>query len=236
MTYTKNTLYGNVDLANGRSFKIESLDDLQHVVWAELDITAWKVELEPVQEDPGMEQLPHMRMEELMARGRADNDTIVEYSITVHYTREFKAVTADPKTFIQQVIHKTNQGYINSKVALRVRLHCLVESDIEDGLDATTTLTKFRESQDKTDNVRMSADATILLVKDFSWGSVCGLNYFNTVSSGNTLGTVRKSCALGYLSFGHEVAHGFGLNHDRRVASYSSTDYAFGYIIKVGSM
>ena len=50
-----------------------------------------------------------------------------------------------------------------------------------------------------------SADAAILLVNSFSNSGVCGVNYFNTIRSGNTLGTVRKGCALGYYSFGHEV-------------------------------
>ena len=47
------------------------------------------------------------------------------------------------------------------------------------------------------------------------------------------IASLLQSCALGYYSFGHEIAHGFGLAHDRRVASTSSTDYAFGYIIQV---
>lgn len=50
-----------------------------------------------------------------------------------------------------------------------------------------------------------SADAAILLVNSFSNRGVCGVNYFNTIISGNTIGTVRKGCALGYYSFGHEV-------------------------------
>ena len=38
-----------------------------------------------------------------------------------------------------------------------------------------------------------------------------------------------------YYSFGHEIAHGFGLAHDRRVATTSSNGYAFGNIILVSS-
>ena len=44
---------------------------------------------------------------------------------------------------------------------------------------------------------------------------------------------MRKACALGYFSFGHEIAHGFGLAHDRAASAYSSTDYAYGQIIEV---
>ena len=233
LTYTKNTLYGNFELSGGRDFKIESLQGLTHVVWAELDQTVWNDELQPVPVEPDTEDLPHMRMEELMAKGRADNETIVEYSITVYYTKDFKAATADPKTFIDQVIAETNQGYINSKVPIRARLHCVLESDVSDGLDASTTLSTFKQSRYNLNRVRKSADAAILLVNQYSSRSICGVNYFNTVSSGNTVGTVRKGCALGYYSFGHEVAHGFGLAHDRRVASSSSNKYAYGNIIKV---
>ena len=81
--------------------------------------------------------------------------------------------------------------------------------------------------------MRRSADTTILLVNTFSSSGSCGVNWFNTISAGQTIGTVSKSCALGYYSFGHEIAHGFGLAHDRRVATTSSTDYAFGNVILV---
>ena len=130
------------------------------------------------------------------------------------------------------MIAETNQGYINSNIPIRAKIHCILESDIADGLPADVTLAKFKRSQFSLNKVRRSADAAILLVNTFSNSGVCGVNYFNTIFSGNTVGTVRKGCALGYYSFGHEVAHGFGLAHDRRVAHSSSTNYAFGYVFK----
>ena len=42
--------------------------------------------------------------------------------MTVYYTKEFKAATTDPKTFIEHVIQKTNEGYeqvMNSGTAMR---------------------------------------------------------------------------------------------------------------------
>jgi len=82
-------------------------------------------------------------------------------------------------------------------------------------------------------DVRQSADATILLVNAFNNAGSCGVNWFNTISSGQTIGTVAKGCALGYFSFGHEMGHGFGLAHDRRVADTSSNNYAYGYVMAV---
>ena len=52
-------------------------------------------------------------------------------------------------------------------------------------------------------------------MSSYSAPGVCGVNYFNTVTSGNTLGTVRKGCALGYYSFAHEVS-----SADRLILSY----------------
>ena len=45
----------------------------------------------------------------------------------------------------------------------------------------------------------------MLLVADFE---SCGIAYLNTLSNGYTLGVAKKSCALGYYSFGHEVSMG----------------------------
>ena len=84
-----------------------------------------------------------------------------------------------------QVIAETNQGYINSGVPIRAKLHCAMESDIADGQAADVTLQKFKKSQSSFNLVRRSADATILLVKSFSSAGVCGVNYFNTLASGN---------------------------------------------------
>ena len=93
---------------------------------------------------------------------------------------------------------------------------------VPDGLSAADTLKQFQQSRPSVAGVRRllsntpldgvtkyhcrSADAAVLLVSSYSAPGVCGLNYFNTVTSGNTLGTVRKGCALGYYSFAHEVS------------------------------
>ena len=59
------------------------------------------------------ESLEHMRMDELLAEGRTDSSSLVTFTVTVYYTRQFRQSTADPHTFIDQVIAETNQGYVN---------------------------------------------------------------------------------------------------------------------------
>ena len=53
----------------------------------------------------------------------ADNTTKATYSVMFYYTPTFASVTIDIDGFIDQVLAETNQGYLNSGVALEaVRL------------------------------------------------------------------------------------------------------------------
>lgn len=47
------------------------------------------------------------------AQGRADTTTVVEFTVTVYYTQIFKQSTADPATFIDQVLLNQFKQLIN---------------------------------------------------------------------------------------------------------------------------
>ena len=234
VTFRGGVLYGYVDLGD-LEYRLDCAGS-GRVLWQELDTRVWG-EGEPIT-DTMAEALPHLqedRMEELMEQARADPTSTVTYTVTVYYTRGVAASTKDIRTYVDQVIAETNEGYRNSGVGLRVALHCLLQSDIPDRLDSRQTVRLLTNSQATVNTVRRSADSAILLVEGYSRGHSCGVAWFSTIHSGKTLGTVRKGCALGYFSFGHELAHGFGLAHDRRVARTSSRPYAYGSIIEAGS-
>ena len=106
--------------------------------------------------------------------------------------------TSDPAAFIDQLMAETNEGYINSRVPLRVKIHCVLETDIPDGLPPAATLRLFTLKLKSLTQLRVSADTAVLLVNSYSPGSAsCGLAWFNSWSRGQTLATVRKTCALG---------------------------------------
>ena len=54
-------------------------------------------------EEPGMPHLEEKRMGELMALGKMDRNSLVEYTVTVYYTRTLARETHDLPTFIDQV-------------------------------------------------------------------------------------------------------------------------------------
>ena len=248
LTFRNKTIYGSVELSEEKGdYMLETVQTTEeeeereeyNVVWAQLDYEDWEDESE-VEEglQPDQPEIDQERGDWLVAQGEADTESVVEYSVTVYVTTQFLLTTRDPAAFIEQLVAETNQGYINSDVPLRARLHCILESSVPDGLPPAVTLRMFTTSQANLNKLRNSADVAILLVNNFSEGTKnCGVNWFNAWTRGQTIGTVRKTCAQGYFSFGHEIAHGFGLSHNRRRgASVSPTNFGYGHIIKPGAV
>ena len=77
--------------------------------------------------------------------------------------------------------------------------------------------------------IRGGADLAILMVDKLDF---CGIAYTDVLRNGQTLGVVKRSCAVGYYSFGHEIAHMYGSNHNREAARPRAGEYAFGLHIR----
>ena len=233
LTWSQGSLYGHINLPHGVIFSIEPVDGGMHILKEE-DQSAWKDGIHLYENEHTKDRSVEIPSY-LAEQGRADRSSIATYTVTVYITKGFKAVTKNPFLFISQVIAETNQGYKNSGIPLRIALHCIQESNIPDGLGAYETLNRFTAMAGGDFNgLRKSADTTVLLTSHIA--DACGVNWFNKIGSGETIGVVKKDCALGYYSFGHEIGHGLGLHHDRRVAKHgsSSTPYAFGKVFQAG--
>ena len=106
MTFSTETetksIYGIFEV-DERTYVVESLNTEDSVVWVEIDQSQFE-DIEPKIDDDHEDILDSTRTELMLTRGREDRSTIVEYSITVYYTKEFKEATADPITFIDQVL------------------------------------------------------------------------------------------------------------------------------------
>ena len=243
LTFRNKTIYGSVELSEDKGdYRLETVESTEeefNVLWAQLDYEDWEDESEVLEGlEPDQPEVEQERASSLVARGEEDSETVVEYSLTVYYTTQFLQSTKDPAAFVEQLVAETNEGYINSGVPLRARLHCILESAVPDGLPPAVTLRMFTTSRASLNKLRLSADAAILLVKNFSEGTRnCGVNWFNAWPRGQTIGTVRKTCAQGYFSFAHEIAHGFGLSHNRRRGAPARPgDFGYGHIIKPGAV
>ena len=120
---------------------------------------------------------------------------------------------------------ETNQSYLNSDVNQRLRLAHVAEVSYTESGAFDTDLTALQNGSDGTmDNVQtlrntFAADTVSLITET---GDACGLGYFmSSVSNGFesfAYSVVKRSCATGYFSFGHELGHNMGADHDAATA------------------
>jgi hypothetical protein len=72
---------------------------------------------------------------------------------------------------------------------------------------------------------------TVLLTSIAS-ASSCGIAYLRVFGNGQTIGVVEKSCATGYYSFGHEIAHMYGASHNIEAGTNPYYTYGYGYLMR----
>jgi len=166
---------------------------------------------------------------ELLAQGRSDSNQIVDYSVMIWYTPQFKeSFISDVQfdIFIEKLFTETNQGYKNSRIPVRAVKHDVKQHPtLTDIRDSKRLLYAFRNSMSKSDLLNC-ADSAVLLVKDTK---ACGYGFVNTVFSCNTFSITKKSCATGYFSFGHELSHNFGAHHNPEALSEDEEQSGDGY-------
>merc|ERR1719500_911257 len=130
-------VWGHVELADGRDFIIEpNLETCKgcHVVIEENeDAFPEDHAVLPPEDAETRSNLEWTRMaSDLLERGKTDKTTVVTYTIKMYYTPEV--------SMADQMIATTNQGYINSEIPLRAKLHCLEETEEPEAFFTTTEM------------------------------------------------------------------------------------------------
>ena len=239
-------IWGNAELADGRDFVLEpSSDSCKGChAWIEEDRAAfptdYKVELPPATgEEKRSLSAWNSKKVALFAKGKEDKTTLVTYTVKVYYTAEVKKKVKNLPTMVDSVIGKTNQGYINSKIPIRVKLHCLEQTKTSEA-EGMNTLDAFRLSKGDTVKLRGSADAAALLIMTHPKG-YCGVGYMpdrmkpdqiaNWDFPDAMLSLSVASCATSTPVFGHEISHNFGNDHDKYDNANNVFPWGLGYHI-----
>merc|ERR1740131_792534 len=230
-SYRRGKVFGNIDVGDGKDFVLEPCGAFPGChVWKEEDTSKFvdgEGEVVPV----GTRNMVSNRInDEYRQQGIDDSTTIVTFSIKFYYTREFADATDDIELYMDQVTAETNQGYINSLIPVRMKIHCIEAAEMNDIMDSSV-LTTFRNLKSSVEELRGGADAAALISLDFNY---CGIGYMDSWRYGWTLTAQQKACALGYYTMGHELGHNFGCAHDREHSSSGAYDYGFGQYIGDG--
>jgi hypothetical protein len=230
-------------------YQVRYQSDGVHVV-REIDQSQFPPEAEPIEVSPdgapeveplGSDPDPLRDGEVHPDDAQTDDDgSIVD--MLVAYTTAAENASSNIVGEILLAIAETNQSYINSNISHRVRLVGTREvSYTESGFLCNHTpsdLERLRNTSDGfMDNLHSlrnshGADQVTLIVNA---GDACGCAYLmNTVSTAfqsSAFSVVRRDCATGYFSFGHELGHNMSARHDCYVDS-ALTPYSYnhGYV------
>jgi hypothetical protein len=138
-------------------------------------------------------------------------------------------------------VANANLVYTNSLVGARLNLvYAAPVSFTETASNISGDLSALRGTTDgKIDQVHTlrntyGADIVTLIGNGYAGAGYCGIGgLMSTVSTsfaGSAFNVVDRTCAVGNLSYAHEVGHNQGLHHDPANASSTpSTPYAYGY-------
>ncbi|HEX2642846.1 MAG TPA: M12 family metallo-peptidase [Thermoanaerobaculia bacterium] len=151
--------------------------------------------------------------------------------VQVNYTPQVAALVANINGLIDLAVAETNQGYVNSGVAIDSVLASSAQTSYTESGNFSTDLARYRTTNDGfMDEIHgtrdsSTADVNVLLINN---ASACGL----ASSIGSTAATafvaVYWDCATGYYSFAHEIGHLQSARHDPK-NDPTTTPYAWGH-------
>ncbi len=157
-------------------------------------------------------------------------DVLVVYTTA---TKNFLGGNTQAQALAQQAIDATNTAYRNSKIRQRVRMVHSEEFVYTESGNSSTDLSNLRNSSviqalrdlHKADLVAEISEVT----------GVCGIGYLMGTAVGgnqnNGFTVTARSCAVGNLSFAHELGHNMGSAHNPENGSGGTYPYSFGHWI-----
>ena len=163
------------------------------------------------------------------------------FDVMVVYTPAARAAaggTTAMQASINLAVAETNTAYSRSAVIPRLRLVHQEEVSYTESGDFSTDLNRLTNPSDGfMDNVHAlrnayGADLVSLIIEETS---LCGLAWLMSTESNSfqalAFSVVARICATGNFSFGHELGHNMGLQHDRVDAPADGVfPFSHGYV------
>lgn len=168
----------------------------------------------------------------------SDDGTLID--VLVVYTTPVRNVlggTTQAEAFAQQAVNAANTAYLNSEITPRLRLVGTMEAVnyTENGL--SSALSWVRSDSDVA-AARNAANADLVAILVENDPANCGVGLLmRTVRpsfAGAAFSATRRSCAVGNLTFAHELGHNQGCEHNPENGgspALASYPFAFGHYV-----
>ena len=153
--------------------------------------------------------------------------------VLVVYDAEAASDVGNMSTFATSAVNSANQAYLNSQISpLQLELAGIEEIDSPTGTSSSIILRQLTNRYDNAfDEVHALRDAydadLVAFLIDIS--GFCGIAWLGPEDPLYGFSVIDTDCAVGNLSFAHELGHNFGCNHDPNNASSAYTAYGFGH-------
>ena len=157
-------------------------------------------------------------------------DVLVVYTTA---TKTFLGGDAQAQTLSQQAVDATNTAYMNSKIRQRVRMINSQEYLYTETTSGSTDLSNLRNNT-TIQTLRNTHKADLVAMIGEIQGA-CGVGYLmgadSPASQNNGFTVTARSCAVGNLSFAHELGHNMGSAHNPENGSSSTYPFGFGHYV-----
>lgn len=182
---------------------------------------------------PAQTEKTTTKTRERFAEPAASIDSGDRIDVLVLYTTPVKnslGGDAQAQAFAQQAIDTANTAYLNSRIRQRLRLVRAQETAIEETGVLGSELTAVRMNVDAR-NVREQYKADLVAMISNSTDN-CGVGYL--MESGlpsYAFSVTARTCAVGNLSFAHELGHNMGSQHNPENGDGATHPFGYGHYV-----
>ncbi len=228
---------GHFWTGDGKVYKLRPIDEESglHAV-LELDSEGFGPCLTCEQDHGSIAQpMPPAQVVQGNARGCEDDGSIID--VLIVYTpsaRNAAGGTNSIQALAISAIEVSNQAYINSGIQTSLRLTLATEVDYSESGSMGTDLANLRNNVvPGVHELRDETKSDLVAMLSTSSGA-CGIGYLlqslNPGFESNGFSVTNYSCAVGNLTFPHELGHNMGCQHDiDNAGSNSIFPYSYGW-------
>ena len=236
LSVEEDAVMGAVWLDDARAFEIKS--DAAGVLWAtEIHQAAFEPCATGEEHCVHAHHQPRPMDQAPRGGGCSDDGSLID--VMVVYTPSARTAaggTNSIRALANSAVASANTAYQNSNIATRLRLVYLDEIDYAEGDSFSQDLSRLRSTtdgiMDQVHAIRDQVNADMVALINNNSGA-CGVAYLMTNLSNNfrssAFSVTRHSCAVGNLTFAHELGHNMGSAHDRDNAGSALFSYSYGH-------